>query len=176
MRSFARRSAVSNLGIPRFWKHCAISASLATTNYDDLLAAVTSRSPVTWRDGSQVERVLRGDDEGIMHLHGFWKEPETVILGICSYEQILGDEHAQTMQRALAGMRTLLFIGCGDGLSDPNFGKLRDWIGKTFAGSEYRHFRLCLTGEREAVSSRQLPRAEDVRVPMGTGTMILLLS
>lgn len=135
--------ALRDLGIP-----------LATTNYDDLLTTVTSRPPVTWRDGSQVERVLRGDDEGIIHLHGFYKEPETVILGIRSYEQILSHEHAQTMQRALASMRTLLFIGCGDGLSDPNFGKLRDWIGKTFAGSEYRHFRLCLTTEREAVEAQ----------------------
>jgi len=135
--------ALRDLGVP-----------LATTNYDGLLTTVTNRSPVTWRNGSQVERVLRGDDEGIIHLHGFYKEPETVILGIRSYEQILSHEHAQTMQRALASMRTLLFIGCGDGLSDPNFGKLRDWIGKTFAGSEYRHFRLCLTGEREAVQAQ----------------------
>ena len=111
--------------------------------------------------------MLRGDDEGIIHLHGFWKEPETVVLGIRSYEHILGDEHAQTMQRALASMRTVLFIGCGDGLSDPNFGKLRDWIGKVFAGSEYRHFRLCLTGEREEVQAQHPSEQRIVALPYG---------
>ena len=120
---------------------------LATTNYDDLINGVTGLPAVTWMDGARVERVLRGDEAAVVHLHGHWQRPESVILSIRSYEQVLGNEHAQAMLRAMAAMRTLLFVGCGEGLRDPNFRALLDWTGRVFAGSEYRRYRLARTGE-----------------------------
>ena len=78
-----------------------LKVPIATTNYDGLLEEVTGRPAVTWQDGAKVERVIRGDDQGVLHLHGFWDRPETVILGIRDYEKILGDTHAQTMQKAI---------------------------------------------------------------------------
>src|SRR4051812_22900489 len=68
-------------------------------------------------------------------------QSRTVVLGIRSYERVLGDAHTQTIQRALATMRTLLLIGCGAGLVDPNFGALLAWMGEVFAASKYRHYR-----------------------------------
>ncbi len=130
---------------------------LATTNYDGLLENVTGLRPVTWLDGSQVERVLRGDEKGVLHLHGYWERHESVILGIRSYEQMLGNEHAQTMQRAFTALKTIMFVGCGDGLNDPNFGSLLEWTGKVFAGSEYRRFRLALESEREEIQKLHPP-------------------
>ncbi len=124
-----------------------IGVIIATTNYDDLIEKVTGLPAVTWMDGARVERVLRGDERAVLHLHGYWQRPESVILGIRSYEQVLGSEHAQAMLRALATMRTMLFIGCGDGLHDPNFGALLKWTGTVFAGSEYRRFRLARSSE-----------------------------
>ena len=44
--------------------------------------------------------------------------------------------------KALSMMKTLVFIGFGTGLGDPNFGQLLAWTGRVFAGSEYRRFRL----------------------------------
>src|SRR5947199_246010 len=71
--------ALWDLGVP-----------LATTNYDGLLEEVSHLPPVTWREGTKVERMARGDEKGILHLHGYWEDPESVILGLRSYEQILG--------------------------------------------------------------------------------------
>lgn len=125
----------------------ALGAVIATTNYDNLIEEITGLPAITWQDGTRVERVLRGDEQAILHLHGHYQAPESVILGIRSYDQILGNEHAQTMQRAIASLKTLLFVGCGDGLHDPNFGALLQWTGKVFSGSEYRRFRLARSGE-----------------------------
>lgn len=131
-----------------------LGAPIATTNYDDLIEEVISRPAVTWRAGAEVERVLRQDDPGVLHLHGDWKEPESVILGIRSYEQVLGNAHAQIIQKALCTMNTLVFVGCGDGLADPNFGALLRWSRTIFDSSEYRHFRLCLEKEVPAIQAK----------------------
>ena len=62
-----------------------LRAPLATTNYDGLLERVTLLPAVTWRDQAKVFRVLRGEEQAILHLHGHWDEPESVVLGIRSY-------------------------------------------------------------------------------------------
>jgi len=135
----------------------ALDLVLATTNYDSLIEEVTGLEPVTWTDGARVERVVRGDEKGVLHLHGHWMKPESVILDARSYERILGDAHAQTMLRALQATTTLLFVGCGDGLSDPNFGALLRWTGKVFAQSEYRRFRLARDSELEDLRRQHPP-------------------
>ncbi|HEU4881231.1 MAG TPA: tetratricopeptide repeat protein [Longimicrobium sp.] len=131
-----------------------LGVTIATTNYDGLIEEVTGLPPVTWRDGAIVERVLKGDEQGILHLHGYWKDPESVVLGIRDYEKVLGDAHAQTMQRAMRSLNTLVFVGCGEGLADPNFGALLRWSEGVFAGSEYRHFRLALDREVTGLQAR----------------------
>jgi hypothetical protein len=107
-------------------------------------------------DGAKVERVLRGDEPGIVHLHGCWDRPESVILGIRSYEEVRGDVHAQTMQQAIRSLKTLLFVGCREGLLDPNFGALLEWSAKVFAVSEYRHFLLTRESEVTALQNQRL--------------------
>jgi tetratricopeptide (TPR) repeat protein len=138
-----------------------LGVTIATTNYDGLIEEVTGLDPVTWRDGAVVERVLKGEEKGILHLHGFWKDPASVVLGVRDYEKVLGDAHAQTIQRAMRSLNTLLFVGCGDGLADPNFGALLRWSEGVFAGSEYRHFRLALDGE---VATLQARHPEEQRI------------
>jgi tetratricopeptide (TPR) repeat protein len=130
---------------------------IATTNYDGLIEAATGLPPVTWRETAKVERVLRGDDAGILHLHGYWDDPASVILSIRSYETVLGDEHAQAVLKALTVTKTLVFIGFGAGLGDPNFGQLLAWTGRVFAGSEYRRFRLAHDGECAGLRKQHPP-------------------
>jgi tetratricopeptide (TPR) repeat protein len=127
----------------------ALGAPLATTNYDGLLEGATGLGPVTWRDGVRVQQVLRGERQAVLHLHGHWEDPASVVLGIRSYEAVLGDAHAEAMRKALAATRTLVFVGCGAGLADPNFTELRRWLADVFAGSSYRHYRLGLEAELE---------------------------
>jgi hypothetical protein len=90
-------------------------------------------------------------------VHGHWEQPETVVLGIRSYDKVLGDAHAQTVQSALGLMKSFLFVGCGAGLVDPNLGALLQWIRKVLAGSEYRHFRLCRDAEIDEVQKLHPP-------------------
>jgi hypothetical protein len=144
-----------------------LGAPIATTNYDSLIEAVTGREAVTWRDDAGVERVLRGDEPGVLHLHGHWEDPESVVLGVRSYEDVLGDAHAQFMQRAVIAYHSLLFVGCGEGLNDPNFAALRRWLSETFAESEYRHFRLALEGELRPLATEHGPEERIVVVPYG---------
>lgn len=148
--------AIRDLGIP-----------IATTNYDGLIEEVTGWPAVTWREGARVERVLRGDEEGVLHLHGYWADPASVVLGIRSYDAVLADAHAQTVLRALRLRQTFVFIGFGAGLDDPNFGELLSWSQAVFSGSEYRHFRLCRSEECDAVQAQHPADQRIFAVPFG---------
>jgi hypothetical protein len=125
--------AIANLNVP-----------IATTNYDGLITKVTGRRPVTWTDRALTQRWLRNDEEGVLHLHGYWEIPQSVILGVSSYEDILRDEHTQALLKSCLLVRTMLFVGFGAGLADPNFTALLDWDRRVLAQSEYFHYRLAL--------------------------------
>jgi SIR2-like domain len=140
---------------------------IATTNYDSLIEQVTGLREVTWRESSQVERLIRGAETGVLHLHGHWRDAKSVVLGIRSYEQVLGDAHAQTIQQALRTMKTLLFIGYGVGLKDPNFGALLKWSRDVFANAEFRHYRLALRGEVAALQESHPPAERIYVLPFG---------
>jgi hypothetical protein len=124
---------------------------LATTNYDLLLENVTGLREVTWRTPADVERALRGDEPQILHLHGAWRSPDSVVLGIRSYDEVVGDPHARAVLTTLRTGYTFVFVGCGAGLHDPNLGSFLSWSATVFGGSEYRHFRLCRDSELAAL-------------------------
>ncbi|MBZ4335063.1 3'-5' exonuclease [Corallococcus sp. AS-1-12] len=125
----------------------ALGTPIATTNYDGLIEDVSGLPPVSSRDPRDIERAFRGERPGIVHLHGWWRHPDTVVLGLRSYESILANAHGQAMLQALASMKTLVFIGFGSGLDDPNFGSLLQWRASTFRSSSYRHYQLARFGE-----------------------------
>ena len=104
-----------------------------------------------------MERLLRADEPGVSICTATGRDPDSVVLGIRSYEDVLGDEHAQFVQRAIVTVYSLLFVGCGEGLRDPNFGKLIEWTGLVFAQSEYRRYRLALESEREELQKQHPP-------------------
>jgi SIR2-like domain len=140
-----------------------LAVPLATTNYDSLLEEASGLRPVTWRDSARVEQALRGDAPGVLHLHGHWEDPASVVLGIRSYEAVLGDAHAQAVLRSLPLLRSLVFVGFGGGLADPNFGALLRWMGDVFARSPYRHFRLA-RADQVAALQREHPPEQRIRV------------
>ena len=131
---------------------------MATTNYDGLIEKETGLSPVTWMDHAMVQQVVRGDDQDhVIHLHGYWEQPESVVLGTRSYDALIDNKQAQFMQEVITWTKTLLFIGFGGGLSDPNFEALRGWMRSVFAQALYYHFRLALNGEIEKLQSQHHP-------------------
>ena len=105
-----------------------------------------------------MERVLRGDDEGDLHLHGHWEDPESVVLGIQSYElcSVTPTRRRFCVAAPEAHARVHRLRRR---LGDPEFGALLAWSRPILAGSEYRHFRLCRTSEREELE-RQHPRED----------------
>lgn len=141
--------AIRDLGLP-----------IATTNYDDLLEEVTGWRPVTWMDGDRAIRASQGKEKFVLHLHGHWSKLESVILDRESYDRIRSHDLAQTILRGARAFKTLLFVGCGDGLSDPNFGALLEWAREVFRGMEGRHYRLCL--KSEAATLKKLHREDHI--------------
>lgn len=116
---------------------------ILTTNYDTLLEDALSRSSVTWRDPNGVQRALRGETSDIVHLHGVWKDAESVILADGDYSRLEASEGAQALQQGISALKTMVYIGVGDGLQDPNFGKLLEWQRKVFPNQSVWHYRLC---------------------------------
>jgi tetratricopeptide (TPR) repeat protein len=128
--------AIRDLGLP-----------IATTNYDDLLEEVTGWRSATWLEGDRAIRAIEGKEQAVVHLHGHWATLDSVILDRDSYDRIREHDLAQTILRGARTFKTLLFVGCGEGLSDPNFGALLEWAREVFRNMEGRHYRLCLDGE-----------------------------
>ncbi|NQV28863.1 MAG: SUMF1/EgtB/PvdO family nonheme iron enzyme, partial [Rhodopirellula sp.] len=127
-----------------------LNAPLATTNYDELVEKVTGLGHTTWQQENAAIRVIRGEDRRVLHLHGFWGEPKSVVLGVKSYLTVAEDNHTQAVMRSLGVTRSLLFVGCGeDGLADPNWGPFIKWLAdfNIRGGHELRHFRLVRQSE-----------------------------
>jgi SIR2-like domain len=141
-------AALGKLGVP-----------LATTNYDDLIERVCERGRMTWLKPAGMQRALLGEDDAVAHLHGHWQDPESVILGVRSYEAIVHDGAAQALQQAITVTTTLLFVGIGDGASDPNFSALRAWLKTTLPTSQNRHYRLCLDSEVDDLVKEHIDEA-----------------
>ncbi len=102
-------------------------ALLVTTNYDSLLSQVTGLPPITWEQHDDFFRVMDRQHRGILHMHGHWKRPNSVILGRRSYDRIKGDTNFQDLLKVLWLHNTWIYVGCGDGMDDPNLGNLLTW-------------------------------------------------
>ena len=143
-----------------------LGCRLATTNYDHLLSEITGLAPISWDEAFEVEAWLRGEEPGILHLHGQYKRPASVILGAKSYWEIGKNDRVQTVQRALQMNYTLVFVGCGAGLEDPNVGAMLGWATANLKGTGARHYRLCRDGEVGAV--REQHKGSDIYpIPYG---------
>ncbi|MCZ2835951.1 SIR2 family NAD-dependent protein deacylase [Modestobacter sp. VKM Ac-2985] len=138
-------------------------AIVATTNYDDLLEDTLGLPSVTWRDTPRLQRVLREREKAVIHLHGHWSDAESVVFGSSSYADVLRSPESANFLRATVYVRTLLFVGFGAGLDDPNFSALRRWMSQDLTTSTFAHYRLVLDSEVTA------PHAADriVSVPYG---------
>jgi hypothetical protein len=120
----------------------SLGVKLATTNYDNLIEAGTGRSPITWLDRALATRFFREPTEDVLHLHGHYQEPDSVILGAGSYDQVCRDEFFQNALRSAMFLGTMVFVGCGSGLDDPNFAALLRWSQRALGQCEHSHFIL----------------------------------
>jgi hypothetical protein len=120
----------------------ALDIPIATLNYDTLIENVTGLQSISVTDVRRTSNWIRGSDKGVLHIHGNWQEPESCVLGIRDYEKTIGDETRDLFQRYLGVFKRLLFIGCGDTFSDPNFSVLIQWLRTYMGSSSLQHYAL----------------------------------
>lgn len=116
--------------------------ALCTLNYDPLLELVTGQLTINITETTKVAAWMRRENRGILHLHGSWDSPHTCILGIRDYETTLGDDVRDLIQRNLGTFKRLLFIGCGETFTDPNFSALIRWLRERMKTAAPEHYAM----------------------------------
>jgi SIR2-like protein/type IV secretion system coupling TraD/TrwB family protein len=115
------------------------AAALITTNYDNLLGSYLDRTPVCWTTQGFATALNKPEalPRAILHVHGCYIEPDSIILDEADYERLSRSPAMEALQAA-AATRPLLFVGCGpDGLKDPHFTRLWDWLGDVTTRQHY---------------------------------------
>ena len=138
---------------------------ILTTNYDTLLSN-KKRPPVDWQDGSRMHEVIAGTSESIGHLHGRWDNPTSVIFSNESYNELLQSDTAQALQHAASTLRSIVYVGFGAGLEDPNFSQLIAWHRDRFGMGAVPHFRL---GRASDIERLKIEHAVDHIIPVPYG-------
>jgi len=125
-----------------------LGGAIATLNYDGLISQVTRRPPLHWRQQSEITRFLRFHRKDYtLHMHGYWEDPDSVVLDRKSYEAIKADLKMRSLLNHLARFETMLFIGCRQTFFDPNFQAWLDWAHNVLEGEKQRHYILCRSSE-----------------------------
>lgn len=85
-----------------------------------------------------------------MFLHGYWRDPKSVILDWRSYQEITLDEEYRSDLLSAWKMITWIYVGCGaNGLNDPDFGLLLNRYGKRARQADLWDFCLVRDDQRE---------------------------
>ncbi|MEO6787000.1 MAG: SIR2 family protein [Chthoniobacteraceae bacterium] len=99
--------------------------------------------------------------DGILHIHGHWKRPSSIVLGRKSYDRVVADDDLQQLFRTLWLEWSWVYVGCGDGLDDPNLGRLLEW-GKRWGKSKMPDFFLAREDKAKEIAHR-LDKPENLK-------------
>jgi SOS-response transcriptional repressor LexA len=114
---------------------------IVTTNYDSLIETADPPLPsCTWTD-EEYDTALRAP-KMVVHLHGVIGKPESIILSGSDYERLRHADRAPTLNKAIFLANRFLFIGCGDGLYDPNIAPLMTFLDKVRPEIKKEHYLL----------------------------------
>lgn len=127
---------------------------ILTTNYDTLLEQVGKRASANWKDEIQFHEVLTRKTDAIAHIHGVWNRPDSVVLSEGDYAHLLEHRSTVALEQAMSALKSIVYVGFGSGLSDPNFSKLFNWHRTVLPQSSAVHFRLCLASEEADLRRR----------------------
>lgn len=98
-----------------------------TTNYDVLLEQLQvpiGKESLTWLNTSGFRSALR-TGSGVLHLHGRYDLPSSVILSQSDYQRIVNDDDSIAISEAIFHTGVLLFVGSSvDGIADPHMGRI----------------------------------------------------
>jgi hypothetical protein len=131
---------------------------LTTLNYDDLLEKTTSRLPLHWKQQLEIDQHLFGNSKShVLHIHGYWEEPLSIVLDRTSYEEISTDIIMQQLMQRFARWERFLFVGCRGTFLDPNFQTLLKWSNVALKTARHRHFVLCREEDEATLLSELRP-------------------
>ncbi|CAF4412653.1 unnamed protein product [Rotaria sp. Silwood2] len=111
--------AIGELGIP-----------ILTTNYDSLLENVLDKRPLTWKNyyNDGFKHSLENLKHYILHIHGYFQEPDSMIFTSDAYNRFCKNEFGQSNLKAFLHKKALLFIGYDSEMFDPKLLNLLKWI------------------------------------------------
>jgi hypothetical protein len=140
--------------------------TLLTTNYDDVLEIHCGLQHIGRSNQDDVSRFQRGDLNGVLHIHGSYHDSHEVILDATDYYEVKHSDGVQDVLKTFLQCKTILFIGCGSGLEDPNFDALLRWTSERHKDIPHRH--CLLIRDNDSVKYNPLirvkygPRYEDL--------------
>lgn len=143
-------------------------ATLLTTNYDDILEKYCGLQRVGRSNQDNVSRFQRGDLDGVFHIHGSYHDAHEVVLDTTDYYEVKHSDGVQDVLKTFLQYKTILFVGCGSGLEDPNFDALLRWASERQKNIPHRH--CLLVRDDDSVKYHPLvrvkygPRYEDLVV------------
>jgi len=139
---------------------CELGDFVVTTNYDKLIENEKEWKSCTWSDENYAAALNR--PPVVVHLHGVVDNPNSIILSSAHYERLSTNEPTKIFNQALFAGRRFIFIGCGDGLGDPDISTLMDFAYRAQPNTE--HY-LLVTGKqlrrlnRHPISPKVIPVA-----------------
>jgi hypothetical protein len=122
-------------------------AVLLTTNYDDILETYCGLGHIGRSKADDIVNFRRGNMDGVFHVHGNYHDPQEIILDTTDYYQINHSDEVQNMLKAFLDDKTILFVGCGSRLEDPNFNELLKWGAKQQKNIPNKHCLLIRDGD-----------------------------
>jgi hypothetical protein len=139
---------------------------LLTTNYDKLLSArsrLRTREVFDWSEYEEVHGALSHDPRFILHLHGIWNKPETIVLSKADYANLAKELGYKELLKKLWTDYHFLFIGCSrDGVMDEDFSTVFGFLNEWFPGRTHQHF--ILLNERDIEGKAHLPLLKQCNV------------
>jgi ankyrin repeat protein len=123
-------------------------ATLLTTNYDDLLERHCGLRRVGRSNRDDVLKFMRGDIDGVFHIHGSYQDPHEIVLDTMGYYEVRHSNEVQNILRFALGYKTILFVGCGSGLEDPNFEAILKWVSAEQETLPNRHCLLVRNNDK----------------------------
>ncbi|KAI1372867.1 SIR2-like domain-containing protein, partial [Hypoxylon crocopeplum] len=129
---------------------------LLTTNYDDLIERHLELPALGRSDTAGLAAFNRKSLDAVLHPHGHWKDQSGIVLSARDYWDVKGHTDIHEALEHLLKSKTVIFIGSGGGLNDPNFGQLLRWIGEKEKSIGARHYILLPRGEANPVSRLSL--------------------
>jgi len=117
-------------------------ARLMTTNYDELLEHYCGLHRVQRLISEEVRKYERRTSNGVFHIHGSFQDPQEVVLDPIGYYKVKTSDDVQNLLKTYLAHNTILFVGCGSGLEDPNFKALLEWAGSREETIPNHHYLL----------------------------------